>query len=147
MVEELRNDIGGRWTDTAFDRRSELIDPSTGEVFASAPVSSETEVDAAFASAAEAFPGWRDTTPGERSLAQLRIADAIETHADELVKAESQNTGKPIALTLSKDPADGLTRSGSSQAPPGCWRAARRVSTCPGSPRSSGVSRSGCAPR
>jgi betaine-aldehyde dehydrogenase len=103
VVEELRNFIGGRWTDTAFDRRSELTDPSTGEAFASAPVSSGTEVDAAFASAAEAFPGWRDTTPGERSLALLRIADAIEARADELVKAESQNTGKPIALTLSEE--------------------------------------------
>ena len=102
-MEELRNFIGGQWTDTAFDRRSELIDPSTGDVFASAPVSSETEVDAAFASAAEAFPGWRDSTPAERSLALLRIADAIESHADELVKAESQNTGKPIALTLSEE--------------------------------------------
>ena len=103
VMEELQNYIGGQWTDTAFDRRSELIDPSTGEAFASAPVSSETEVDAAFASAAEAFPGWRDSTPAERSLALLRIADAIEAHADELVKAESQNTGKPIALTLSEE--------------------------------------------
>src|SRR6202451_404547 len=102
-MEELQNYIGGQWTDTAFDRRSELIDPSTGEAFARAPVSSETEVDAAFASAAEAFPGWRDSTPAERSLALLRLADAIEAHADELVKAESQNTGKPIALTLSEE--------------------------------------------
>ena len=102
-MEELRNFIGGQWTDTAFDRRSELIDPSTGDVFATAPVSSKTEVDAAFASAAEAFPGWRDSTPAERSLALLRIADAIESRADELVKAESQNTGKPIALTLSEE--------------------------------------------
>ncbi|HEY0804895.1 MAG TPA: gamma-aminobutyraldehyde dehydrogenase [Pseudonocardiaceae bacterium] len=102
-MEELRNFIGGQWTDTAFDRRSELIDPSTGDVFATAPVSSETEVAAAFASAAEAFPGWRDSTPAERSLALLRIADAIESRADELVKAESQNTGKPLALTLSEE--------------------------------------------
>src|SRR5580698_8072386 len=102
-MEELQNYIGGQWTDTAFDRRSELIDPSTGEAFASAPVSSETEVDAAFASAAAAFPGWRDSTPAERSLALLRIADAIEAKADELVAAESENTGKPIALTLSEE--------------------------------------------
>jgi betaine-aldehyde dehydrogenase len=49
VVEELRNFIGGRWTDTSYDRRAELVDPSTGEVFATAPISSETEVDAAFA--------------------------------------------------------------------------------------------------
>ena len=55
MVEELRNFIGGRWTDTSFDKRAELINPSTGEVFAHAPVSREVEVDAAVSSAAEAF--------------------------------------------------------------------------------------------
>ncbi len=102
-MEELRNFIGGRWTDTSYDRRAELIDPSTGEVFATAPLSSATEVDAAFASAAEAFPGWRDTVPAERSLALLRIADALERRADEFVRAESQNTGKPAALTLSEE--------------------------------------------
>ena len=102
-MDDLRNFIGGQWTDMAFDRRSELIDPSTGEVFATAPVSSEVEVDAAVASAADAFPGWRDATPAERSLALLRIADAIEARADQFVKAESQNTGKPPALTASEE--------------------------------------------
>ncbi len=103
MVEELRNFIGGQWTDTAFDKRAELINPSTGEVFATAPISGDAEVEAAFASAADAFDGWRDATPGERSLALLRIADAIETRADEFVAAESRNTGKPIALTKSEE--------------------------------------------
>jgi betaine-aldehyde dehydrogenase len=103
VVDDLRNFIGGQWTDMAFDRRSELIDPSTGEVFATAPVSSEVEVDAAVASAADAFPGWRDATPAERSLALLRIADAIEARADQFVKAEAQNTGKPLALTASEE--------------------------------------------
>jgi len=103
VVDDLRNFIGGQWTDMAFDKRSELIDPSTGEVFATAPISSETEVDAAVSSAAAAFEGWRDATPAERSLALLKIADAIEARADEFVKAESQNTGKPVALTLSEE--------------------------------------------
>ena len=102
-MDDLRNFIGGQYTDISFDRRAELIDPSTGEVFATAPVSSETEVDAAFSSAAEAFEGWRDATPAERSLALLRIADSIEAKAEQLVAAESQNTGKPIALTLSEE--------------------------------------------
>jgi betaine-aldehyde dehydrogenase len=101
--QELQNFIGGQWTDMSFDKRAELVDPSTGEVFATAPVSSETEVDAAVQSAAAAFDGWRDATPSERSLALIRIADAIEARADELVKAESQNTGKPVALTASEE--------------------------------------------
>jgi betaine-aldehyde dehydrogenase len=103
MAEDLQNFIGGQWTDLSFDKRSELINPSTGEVFATAPVSGEAEVDAAVSSAAAAFEGWRDATPAERSLALLKIADAIESRADEFVKAESQNTGKPLALTASEE--------------------------------------------
>ncbi|MBO0774285.1 MAG: aldehyde dehydrogenase family protein, partial [Actinobacteria bacterium] len=101
MVQELRNWIGGQWTDTSFDRRYDLVNPSTGEVFATAPLSTATEVDAAVSSAADAFPGWRDATPAERSLALLRIADGLESRADEFVKAESENTGKPLGLTAS----------------------------------------------
>ena len=103
MADDLRNFIGGQYTDISFDRRADLINPSTGEVFATAPVSGADEVDAAFSSAADAFEGWRDATPGERSLALLRIADSIEAKAEQLVAAESQNTGKPVALTLSEE--------------------------------------------
>jgi betaine-aldehyde dehydrogenase len=102
-VDDLRNFINGQWTDISYDAKAELIDPSTGEAFATAPVSRAEEVDAAFAAASNAFEGWRDATPGERSLALLRIADAIESRAEQLVAAESQNTGKPIALTRSEE--------------------------------------------
>ena len=103
VANDLQNFIGGRWTDLSYDKRADLIDPSTGEVFATAPVSGPAEIDAACASAAEAFPGWRDATPAERSLALLRIADALEARADEFVRTESQNTGKPLALTASEE--------------------------------------------
>ena len=103
MANDVQNFIGGQWTDLSYDSKADLIDPSTGEVFATAPVSREAEVDAAFTSAADAFPGWRDSTPAERSLALLRIADAIEARADQFVKAESQNTGKPLGLTASEE--------------------------------------------
>jgi betaine-aldehyde dehydrogenase len=102
-VEELQNFVGGQWTDMSFDARADIIDPSTGEVFATAPVSGEAEVRGAFAAAHEAFPAWRDATPAERSLALLKIADALEARADEFVKAEAQNTGKPIGLTASEE--------------------------------------------
>ncbi len=102
-MDDLRNFIGGQETDMSYDAKADLIDPSTGEVFATAPVSRQDEVDAAFGAAAEAFGGWRDATPGERSLALLRIADSIEQHAEQLVATESRNTGKPVALTLSEE--------------------------------------------
>jgi betaine-aldehyde dehydrogenase len=103
VANDLQNFIGGQWTDLSYDNRADIIDPSTGEVFATAPVSGAREVDAAMASASEAFPAWRDATPAVRSLALLKIADAIEARADEFVKAEAQNTGKPIGLTASEE--------------------------------------------
>jgi betaine-aldehyde dehydrogenase len=103
MADDLRNFIGGQWTDISYDRRSDLINPATGEVFATAPISGGNEIDAAYSAASEAFEIWGFTTPAERSLALLRIADEIEDNANQLVRTESQNTGKPIALTLSEE--------------------------------------------
>ena len=102
-MKELRNFIGGQWTDPASDVRAEIINPSTGEPFATAPVSGQADIDSAFSAAAEAFETWRDATPSERSLALLRIADSIEAKADEFVAAESENTGKPVELTKSEE--------------------------------------------
>jgi betaine-aldehyde dehydrogenase len=99
----LHNFIDGAAAGPTEGRYEDLIDPSTGEVFASAPVSGPADVDKALTAAATAFDGWRDTTPSQRQRALLRFADAVEARTDELVAAESQNTGKPIGLTASEE--------------------------------------------
>ncbi len=99
----LQNFVNGSFADAADGRTSELVDPSTGEVFAEAPISGQADVDAACAAAEAAFESWRDTTPSERQRAMLRIADAFEERADDLVAAESDNTGKPIQLTRDEE--------------------------------------------
>ncbi|WP_448640394.1 gamma-aminobutyraldehyde dehydrogenase [Geodermatophilus sp. URMC 63] len=100
---ELRNFVGGEHVDATDGRRVDLVDPSTGEVFASAPVSGPEDVDRAYRVAADAFETWRDTTPSERQQALLKLADAVEEHAEELVALESRNTGKPVGLTASEE--------------------------------------------
>ncbi len=89
--------------DTVDGRRADLIDPSTGEVFGSAPISGAEDVDRAYAAAASAFETWGQTTPAERQRALLKFADALEARSDEIVAAECENTGKPIALTTSEE--------------------------------------------
>jgi betaine-aldehyde dehydrogenase len=101
--DRLRNFIGGEYVDAKDGRALEVVDPSTGETYAEAPVSGAEDVDAAFRAAADAFPAWRDATPGERSLAMLRFADAVEARAEDLVKAESRDTGKPLQMTLDEE--------------------------------------------
>jgi betaine-aldehyde dehydrogenase len=100
---ELRNFVGGKYADTRDGRTSDVIDPSTGEAYTQAPVSSAEDVDAALRTAADAFPDWRDATPAERSLALLKIADAVEARAQEFADVEGRNTGKPIAVTMSEE--------------------------------------------
>lgn len=99
----LRNFVGGQYVDAAGESTIDLVNPSTGQVVATAPVSSQEDVDAAYASAAKAFEEWGQTTPGERQSALLRFADAIEARADEFVRLEAENTGKPFALTASEE--------------------------------------------
>jgi betaine-aldehyde dehydrogenase len=96
---ELQNFVGGRLVPARDGATSPVVDPSTGEAYLRAPVSGPADVDAALRAAAGAFEGWRDATPAERSLALLRFADAIEARTEDLVEAESRNTGKPVALT------------------------------------------------
>jgi betaine-aldehyde dehydrogenase len=99
----LHNFIGGGASAPAEGRYEDLIDPATGEVFASAPVSGKPDVDRAMEAASAAFETWRGTTPSERQQALLKFADAIEARAGELVAAESRNTGKPLGLTRSEE--------------------------------------------
>ncbi|HEY7014794.1 MAG TPA: gamma-aminobutyraldehyde dehydrogenase [Streptosporangiaceae bacterium] len=102
-MQELRNFVNGKFVSGWEGRTSDVIDPSTGEVYAQAPVSDAGDVDTALRAAASAFETWRDTTPAERSLILLRFADAIEARADDLIAAEVRNTGKPVNITASDE--------------------------------------------
>jgi len=99
----LRNFVNGKHTHPRDGQYTDVVDPSTGEAYAQAPKSSAADVDEALQAAAVAFETWRDSTPAERSLAMLKFADAVEARAEEITAAETRNTGKPVALTLSEE--------------------------------------------
>ncbi|WHX18281.1 gamma-aminobutyraldehyde dehydrogenase [Streptomyces malaysiensis subsp. malaysiensis] len=102
-LRRLRNYIDGEFRDAADGRTTEVVNPATGEPYATAPLSGAADVDAAMAAAEAAFPAWRDLVPGERQKALLKIADAFEARAEELIAAESENTGKPLGLTRDEE--------------------------------------------
>ncbi len=91
----LRNFINGKFVDGGLGQTSTVINPSTEAAYATAPISDEQDVAIAYQAASEAFDGWSSTTPAERQLALLKIADALEARAEEFADAESLNTGKP----------------------------------------------------
>ncbi|NNG35970.1 aminobutyraldehyde dehydrogenase [Nakamurella aerolata] len=100
--QQLRNFYAGDWHAGA-DAGMDVVDPATAQVYTHAPLSRQAEVDAAYSAAAKAFDTWGHTTPAERQLALLKIADTLEARADEFVAAESRNTGKPLGLTASEE--------------------------------------------
>jgi betaine-aldehyde dehydrogenase len=92
----LQNFIDGEFVDAVEGELEPILNPATGATMAQAPRSTAADVDRAVAAARAAFDGWSRTTPGERALALLRIADAIEEHGDAIAELESDNAGKPI---------------------------------------------------
>ena len=96
-TELLQNFIGGQYVPLSGQKRMPLIDPVTEEAYGELPVSDASDVDAAYAAASAAFPIWRDTTPADRQLALFRIADEMQTRAEEFADLESKDTGKPRA--------------------------------------------------
>jgi betaine-aldehyde dehydrogenase len=97
-MEVVQNVVNGKPVDARDGATTPLVDPSTGETYGSAPRSGEADIDDAVAAANAAFDGWKATTPSERSLALLRIAEALEKDADRFIDAECRSTGKPKAL-------------------------------------------------
>jgi len=92
--------IGGSFVDAADGRTAEVINPANDQVIANVPASSHEDVDRAVNAAEKAFESWKKTTPQDRSLLLLTIADALEAKADELGRLESANAGKPVGAAI-----------------------------------------------
>jgi betaine-aldehyde dehydrogenase len=95
-TQTLQNFIDGEFVAPADGRTEAVLNPATAEEIAQAPASTATDVDRAVNAARAAFASWGATTPGERSLALLRLADKLEENADEIAELESANAGKPL---------------------------------------------------
>jgi betaine-aldehyde dehydrogenase len=92
--------IGGDFVDSATGKTAEVINPANDQVIANVPASSQEDVDRAVNAAEKAFESWKQTTPQDRSLLLLKIADALEAKADELGRLESANAGKPVGAAI-----------------------------------------------
>ena len=80
-----------------------VLNPSLGTTLVEIPEASLAQVDAAVCAADAAFEAWSQTTPKDRSLLLLKLADAIDAHAQDLARLESDNCGKPYAAALNDE--------------------------------------------
>ena len=99
----VKNYINGKSQESLSGQFTDLINPTTGEVFGKAALSDEKDIDLAYKAAAKAFESWKETTPSERSMALWKIADVLEQNIEAIVSLESENTGKPIGVTMAEE--------------------------------------------
>lgn len=99
--------IGGQWRDSCSGSRADVIDPSTGRVVGTVADADIADVDTAVAAARAAFASgeWAGLSGRERARVLLRIADLVRENADEIVRLESLDVGKPVALCRAVDVA------------------------------------------
>jgi 1-pyrroline dehydrogenase len=105
MADTYKMFIGGEWVDSSSGETEPDIDPSTGETVGTVQVGTREDADKAVAAAKKAFEEvWFDTPPKERSAMMLKLADAMDEDADTLAKLESEDVGKPIAVSAADIP-------------------------------------------
>ena len=93
-----QNFIGGAFRAARSGATDQVLNPATGEVLGTAPLSDAADVDDAVQAARAAFPEWSAKTPRERAEALSKVADVIEANLDQLKLVEAQNVGKPLSI-------------------------------------------------
>ena len=106
----LQNFIDGIFIPAATDATFDVVDPRTEQVVAQCPLSGPADVDAAYDAALKAFESWRLTTPAERQMLLLRLADALEANADRLVEAQRRNTGQLAEMIRAEEVVTGASQ-------------------------------------
>ena len=92
----LANFIAGRWVPSTGTLSTDVHNPATGTVIARTPLSGASDVDAAVAAAAQAFPGWSETPPVARARAMFTFKALLEAHLDEIARIVTTEHGKTL---------------------------------------------------
>ena len=102
---ELKLLIGNRWLASESGRTFATVNPSTGEEICQVAEADAADVDKAVRAARAAFEHgpWRTMRASERGRVLHRLADLIETHADELARLESLDNGKALSIAKAVD--------------------------------------------
>lgn len=97
------NFIGGQWVAPKDGRYFDNHSPVDGKLLCEVPRSQAVDVEAALDAAHSAKEKWGMTSPTERSMVLLRIADRIEQNLEKIAIAETFDNGKPIRETMAAD--------------------------------------------
>ncbi|SDS68203.1 malonate-semialdehyde dehydrogenase (acetylating) / methylmalonate-semialdehyde dehydrogenase [Halopseudomonas litoralis] len=89
--------INGEFVESKTDQWRDVINPATQEVLARVPFATQDEINAAVASAKEAFKTWRKTPIGARARIFLKYQQLIRENIKELAAILTAEQGKTMA--------------------------------------------------
>ncbi len=102
-MEQIKNYIGGEFVNAIANDFLDNFEPATGLVYSKTPDSDARDVSKAIVAAEAAFSHWSNLSLHMRSEYLNRIAACILRDLEDLARAESIDSGKPIALARSLD--------------------------------------------
>lgn len=92
--------VDGEWQPGDRADLVEVVEPATGEPFATVVSATEKAVDAAVRAARAALAGpWGDTTPAQRAEALERFAAALQSRGRDTARLVTRENGSPISLS------------------------------------------------
>jgi 1-pyrroline dehydrogenase len=103
MADSYQMFVNGEWVNSSDGGTRDVINPATGAVMASVQEGTAEDANRAVAASKKAFETWYDSTPKDRQLALLKLADRIEEHGEAIIKLEAENVGKPYSVTMSEE--------------------------------------------
>ena len=91
---KVPNYVNGRWVESSSKEWRDVINPASGEVIASVPMSDDAEVITAIQAAHAAFPAWRRTPAEDRIQPLFKLKMLLEENIDDLARTITQENGK-----------------------------------------------------
>lgn len=102
--------VDGKWVPARSGETFDIINPSTGKVFAKAAAGDAADIDLAVKAARKAFESgpWPKMRSQERTALLNRLADLVEANADAIALLESMDVGNPVGALRHVDVAGGI---------------------------------------
>ena len=97
VVKKLKYCVNNEWKESMSGRYSPVMNPSTGEQIAEAPICTKAEVEAAVTAARAAYPGWSGQPVAVRTQVIFAFRDLVNKHFDELSTLLATEMGKNLA--------------------------------------------------
>nr|WP_154665855.1 CoA-acylating methylmalonate-semialdehyde dehydrogenase [Paenibacillus pinihumi] len=96
-IKQVLNFVGGKWIEATSGKSDQVVNPATGEVIATVPLSSTADVDHAVKTAKEAFKEWSKTPVPRRARIMFKYQQLLVDKWDELAELITIENGKNLA--------------------------------------------------